>query len=66
VPKDQINEEVRDEDEQQVGDDEFANVFETLPLSSSPKDVCTSSLRFRMDDRLAHIKVNVSYLRESQ
>nr|TKR69053.1 hypothetical protein D5086_0000309930 [Populus alba] len=45
--KDQINEEKRDEeDEQQVGDDEFANVFETPPLSSSPKDVGTSSLRF--------------------
>ena len=67
VPKDQIKEEVRDEeDEQQVGDDEFGNVFETPPLSSSPKDVGTSSLRFRMDDRLAHIEVDMSYLRESQ
>ena len=67
VLKDKINKEERDEeDEQQVGDDEFANIFKTPPLSSSPKDVGTSSLRFWMDDRLAQIEVDVSYLRESQ
>ena len=53
-----------DKEEQQNigGDAKLANVFETPPLASSPEDVVTSLQRSRMDDHLAHIETDVSYL----
>jgi hypothetical protein len=43
VPKDQTCKEEHDEKDGQVGDDEFANMFETPPSASFPKDVGTNS-----------------------
>jgi hypothetical protein len=43
VPKDQACKEEHDEKDEQVGDDEFANMFETPPLASFPEDVGANS-----------------------
>jgi len=43
VPKDQACKEEHDEKDEQVGDDEFANMFETPPPASFPKDVGANS-----------------------